>query len=381
MKQLFSVILGLIFSTCLQAELPVDPVGVIEKLPASYPDTWIYAHDTNFYSLVDGKVIIVDVASENRHYKGSLPVGQFGSFLASSKRPEVYAGETFYPRRLRGERTDVVTVYDKVNLAPIDEIVLPGGKRGQLVTFKGMMRFIGDESYLAVFNFSPAASVSIIDIEERKVVEEVQIPGCTLVYPSGELSFASLCGDDLMLVSHLNKDGTLKKQERTAKFFDADEDPLFAFNGRAGDRVWFPTFKGMVQPLDMSSAVPGIEAPWSLVTDREKQENWRPGGWQIVTAHESGRLFVLMHKDGYDGSHKGGGSEVWVFDTKKKKRIRRIELKEWGVSIEVTSGENPYLVVTNGSMNLDIYSANDGKWVRMIGGRAFEMPMALHAVK
>ena len=381
MKQLVTGITILLFSACLQAELPVDPVGVIEKLPADYPNTWIYAHDTNFYSLVDGKVIIVDVAAENRHYKGSLPVGQFGSFLASSSRAELYAGETFYPRRLRGERTDVVTIYDKVNLKPIDEIILPGGKRGQLVTFKGMMRFIGNEDFLAVFNFSPAASVYIIDIDKRNIVEEIQIPGCTLIYPTGSLSFASLCSDDLMLVSHLNKDGTLQKQQRTSKFFNADDDPLFAFSGRAGNKIWFPSFKGMVQPLDMSSAMPKIESPWSLVSEKEKKENWRPGGWQIVTAHESGQLFVLMHKDGYDGSHKGGGSEVWVFDTTMKKRIRRIKLKEWGVSIEVTSGKNPYLVVTNGNMELDIYSAEDGKWIRMIGGRAFEMPMALHAVK
>ena len=87
-----------------------------------------------------------------------------------------------------------------------------------------------------------------------------------------------------------------------------------------------------------------------------------------------------MHKDGYNGSHKDGGSEVWVFDTTSKKRIRRFVLKEWGVSIEVTKGDSPYLVVTNGNYDLDVYSANDGKWQRVIGGRAFEMPMVLHAV-
>ena len=78
MKQLVIGILALTIYGAVHAELAVEKVGDIEKLPASYPDTWIYAHDTNFYSLLDGKVVVVDVAAENRHYKGSLGVGQFG---------------------------------------------------------------------------------------------------------------------------------------------------------------------------------------------------------------------------------------------------------------------------------------------------------------
>jgi len=212
-------------------------------------------------------------------------------------------------------------------------------------------------------------------------VEEVQVPGCSLVYPAAERSFGSLCGDDLMLVTHLNTDGTLQKQERTRKFFDAGEDPLFAFSTMVGDTAFFPSFKGMVQPIDMSSSTPVIGEQWSLVPESERRQNWRPGGWQIITSHDDGRLFVLMHPDGYDGSHKDGGSEVWVFDTGRKTRIERFTLKEWGVSIEVTKGESPRLVVTNANYNLDIYSADNGSWQRMIGGRAFEMPLVLHAAE
>ena len=86
-----------------------------------------------------------------------------------------------------------------------------------------------------------------------------------------------------------------------------------------------------------------------------------------------------MHPDGEDGSHKGGGTEVWVFDVDAKKRVGRIVLKEWGVSIEVTKGEHPYLAVTNGNMDLDVYSVDTGEWLRFIGGRAFETPFILHA--
>ncbi|NKB38476.1 MAG: amine dehydrogenase [Gammaproteobacteria bacterium] len=379
MKQLLIGVLVLVFSVLVQAELPVDEIGIIEKLPATYPDSWVYAHDTNFYSLLDGKVVIVDVAAENRHYKGSLGVGQFGSFLPANTRPELYAAETFYSKRLRGERTDVITIYDRVNLSPIDEIVLPGGKRGQFVTFKSSLQFLNNEQFLLLMNFSPATSVTVIDIEKRKIVSEVQIPGCSMIYPTAKLSFASLCSDDLMLVSHLNKDGSINKQERTAKFFSGDDDPLFMFNGKIGNTAYFPSFKGQIYPVDLSSAKPKAGKSWSMLSKKEMAENWRPGGWQIVSAHANGQLYVLMHKDGFNGSHKNGGSEVWVFDTTMKKRIKRVVLKEWGVSIEVTKGDKPHLVVTNGNYDLDIYSATDGSWQRMIGGRAFEMPMVLHA--
>jgi methylamine dehydrogenase heavy chain len=361
------------------AELPNDPVNKVEQLPSSYPDTWVYAHDTNFFALADGKVVVVDVASENRNYKGSLGVGQFGSFLPSSRRSELYAAETFYSRRLRGERTDVITIYDKVNLSPIDEIALPGGKRGQLVTYENTLQFLNNEKFLLLFNFTPASSVSVIDIDKRKIVSEVQIPGCSMIYPTAKLSFASLCSDDVMLVSYLDEQGQVKSQKRTKKFFSGDKDPLFSASTMLGDVAYFPSFKGQMQPIDMSSATPKILNSWSLLSNKDKAENWRPGGWQIVTAHDKGELFVLMHKDGYNGSHKDGGGEVWVFDVKNKKRIKRFPLKDWGVSIEVTKGDKPYLVVTNGNYELDVYSATDGSWLRVIGDRAFEMPMILHA--
>ncbi len=381
MNRLVIGILTTVITSFAFADLPNDPNNVVETLPASYPNTWIYAHDTNFFALADGKVVIVDVAAENRNYKGSLGVGQFGSFLPSSTRSELYAAETFYSKRLRGKRTDVITVYDKVNLSPIDEIALPGGKRGQLVTYENTLQFLNNEKFLLLFNFTPATSVSVIDIDKRKIVSEVQIPGCSMIYPTGKLSFASLCSDDLMLVSHLDKNGKVKSQKRTKKFFSGDDDPLFAFNARIGKVAYFPSFNAQVEPIDMSSETPKILESWSLLSDKDKSEKWRPGGWQIISAHEKGELYVLMHKDGYDGSHKDGGSEVWVFDVKSKKRVNRFILKEWGVSITVTKGDDPFLVVTNGNYNLDVYSAKDGSWKRVIGGKAFEMPMMLHAVK
>jgi len=363
------------------AELPAEPVGVSEKLPATWPDTWIEAHDTNFYALSDGKVVIFDVAAENRNHKGSIPAGQFASFIASTTRPELYVAETYYSQRVRGTRNDVITIYDKTTLAPVAEIPLPGGKRGQYVTFKNTLQLLNDEQWLAVYNFSPAATVSLIDIATRKLIGEVSVAGCAMIYPTGKRNFMSLCSEGVMLVSTLDENGGVAKQWRTPAFFNADDDPLFAMPAMFGRTAYFPTYHGDVQPVDLSADEPKVLKRWPLVVDDERKANWRPGGWQIATAHGSGRLFVLMHPDGYDGSHKNGGPEVWVFDVATGKRIARHVLKHWGISIEVTSGEHPYLVVTNGDFQLDIYSADDGKWLRMFGDHAVTMPMVLHAVQ
>ena len=376
-------ILGLMLGftcTAAVAELPVETIPNVETLPASYPDTWVYAHDTNFFSLSDAKVVLVDVAAENRNYKGSIPSSHFPSFLAATTRPEVYVAESIYSRRMRGERTDLVTIYDKVNLAPIGEVVLPGGKRGMIVTHKNTLQFLDNEKLLLVYNFTPSTSVSVVDIEKRAFLAEVGIGGCVMIYPSKQRSFGSLCNDNTMLVTHLDEKGMISKQDRTPAFFDADTDPIFAKPAVIDGVYYFPSFKGMVHPVDMNAADPGMLDAWSLLQEQDRQENWRPGGWQIATAHEaSARLFVLMHPDGEDGSHKGGGTEVWVFDVDAKERVGRIVLKEWGVSIEVTKGEYPYLAVTNGNMDMDVYSVDTGEWLRFIGGRAFETPFILHA--
>ena len=93
-----------------------------------------------------------------------------------------------------------------------------------------------------------------------------------------------------------------------------------------------------------------------IVSDDERGGNWRPGGWQLIAgggeSDDKGVFYILMHADGAEGSHKNGGPEVWVFDVKQKKRIDKIELKTWGVSVAVVGDS---LIVTNAEMQLDIY--------------------------
>jgi len=364
------------------AVLPAEPVPNVLTLDPDYPDSYVFAHDTNFFSLLDGKVVLLDVAATTRQYKGAIGAGQFASFIESTARPELYVAETFYPRRTRGERTDTITIYDKATLDIVDEIVLPGGKRGQMVTHKNTLQLTPDERYLLVYNFTPAESVTIVDIVRREVLNEIGIAGCSLVYITGKRGFSSLCSDGAMLTVRFDGDGNETSRKRLPRFFDIEQDPLFAKAVRIGSTAYFPSFHGYVQPIDFSGDTPVVRPRWSLMSLAEREANWRPGGWQIATGHPDGLLYVLMHEGGMNGSHKDGGSEVWVYDVETQKRLRRIALARWSVSIEVTRGRSPYLVVTNAEeFSVDVYDAASGELVRTIGGRLAETPFLFHAVK
>jgi methylamine dehydrogenase heavy chain len=363
-----------------KAELPIETIPSIQSLSADYPDSMVFVHDANFASLLTGRIVLIDVATETRNYKGALDAAQFASFTESTVRNELYVAETFYSRGTRGERTDAVTIYDKATLAPIGEVLLPGGKRGQVVSNRYTIQLVDNDRFMFLFNFTPAASVLMIDMGSRTILSETSIPGCSLIYPTGERGFSSLCSNGSMYTAQFDAKGQLTHQEKIDTFFDVDEDALFDKPVYIGQNAYFPTYKGMMQAIDLSGKTPRPAEIWSLLSDAERKDNWRPGGWQIASVNDAGLIYVLMHPGGNNGSHKDGGSEIWVFDPDKKQRVERLKLKNWGVSIELTAGKKPYLVVTNADMQLDIYAAQSGEWLRMIGGAA-AMPFNIHALR
>lgn len=162
--------------------LPEEAVPTVSELPDRYPDSWIFVQDLHFNSLPDGRAAIVDVGIENNNLRGQIPVAQFGNLLPSTTRGEIYVGETFYSRLTRGERTDVITIWDTKTLTPKGEIVLPGGKRGLFVTLRNSLQLTNGEKWALVFNFTPGSSVTVVDLDARKILSDIELPGCSLVY-------------------------------------------------------------------------------------------------------------------------------------------------------------------------------------------------------
>ncbi|WP_417451416.1 amine dehydrogenase large subunit [Kordiimonas sp.] len=384
MRKLLAISGAVALLTCAvnAQDLPVEPLPKVETLPESYPDHWIYVHDVNFMSLIDGKVVLLDPMAETRQYKGAVGAGQFASFIAPRTRPEFYVAETFYSRGTRGERTDVLTIYDRANLAPIGEVALPGGKRSLSVTQKASLGLSADEKFLYLFNFTPAASVSIIDLDARLIVNEIQIPGCSLVYPFGMRSFGTLCGNGSMTTFTLDDGGQLASRQSSRAFNPIDEDPLFMKTALLGDRTYFPSFKGRVQAIEYGAAGAVPVKGWAVAGSAAAGGAYRPAGWQVIAAsEETGKLYLLMNEGAGEGDHKNGGGEVWVIDPESGAVESRYALKSWGLSIEITGGAKPLLVVSTIKSEIEVYDAANGGFVRMIGGDLAISPFVMHAVR
>ncbi len=361
------------------AALKPEPQGGVQPLPYPYPEHWIIAHDAAFKHMLEGRMVILDplAKTQQEQYKGMLTSSFIGHFQQSPKRGEMYIAETFHSRGTRGERTDVLTIWDSKKLTPIDEIVLPT-KRANTMPEKHALQFIDNERLLLVFNLTPATSVTVVDIDNRKVLNEVPIPGCSLIYPTGKRGFSSLCSNGSLYSVQLDATGKIAGQRRGNVFFDTNKDPLFEKPASVDGITYFPTFLGDMQPVDLRDSMPKIGKRWSLLSKTEREAGWRPGGWQLIGNDTGGLVYLLMHPKGYDGSHKDGGPEIWVYDVAKQTRLRRIKLRNWGVSLALSAGEEPLLIVTNGDMQLDVYRAHSGEFVRTLAAFGQETPFVVY---
>lgn len=356
--------------------LPEEPIPASTALPKEWPLDWVLIHDFHFASIVDGRAVVVDTASPSRPMRGMVRAAQFANTLVSRTRSEVLTAETFYSRLTRGERTDVVTIWDMATLQPKGEIVLPGGKRQQSVTYPHLFQFTNGEKWALLANFTPAQTVSVIDLDGRKVLSEIDLPGCAQIYPTGERGFTSLCADGSLISIALGPDGQAVSSKTVEKVQDIDKQPLFSTPAMAGKTAWFVSYYGMVQGFDLSGPVarplPGM---FSVGSAEGGAPEWRPGGWQVITADAKGLLYVLMSQNGREGSHKDGGNEVWVVDPAAKTRVARIPLRATATAIGVTHEAAPHLVVARVDGEIDVHDAASGAFVHSLGTAAGANPI------
>ena len=361
--------------------LPEEPLGAVAALPEIYPPNWVIVSDFNFNAIVDGRGVVVDTASENQPFKGMFRASQFASILSATIKPEIYTAESFYTRLSEGERTDAITIWDKVTLKSKGEIILPGGKRQQVVTLKNSFQFTNGEKWALVTNFTPAHSVTVVDLEGRKVLGEIELPGCSMVYPTGARGFTTFCADGTLTSIALDPAGKVVSTSTTRPIHDIDRQAMFVMPAMVGGTAWFVTYGGIVRGFDLSGpVVRELKTDFPVGPAEGAQPEWRPSGWQVISSDASGKLYVLMTPFGREGSHKDPGTEVWVFDPAKKARIARIPLKGPGVSIEVTRESVPRLVVARADSVIDVYDAASGAFVRTLGNHVAFNPLTLTAM-
>jgi methylamine dehydrogenase heavy chain len=339
----------------LAADEPVEQVTTAKLAPAT-PHR-LYVSDFAFQHVVDGRLYVID--GDALKVRGTIGTGFSGEMALAPDRSELYVATTYYSRLSRGERADVIDIYDLATLAYKGEIVIPP-KHAPASPYRGLVRTSADGRLLFVQNATPASSVTVVDLKTRKFVSEVPTPGCWIILPSQSVltRFSTLCGDGTVLTVTLDDEGTTKTMKRSARFFNPDEDPLFVHAENIGDRYFFVSFKGRIYTANLGGEEATFEEPWSLLGPSDARQGWRPGGYQVLALHEgSGRIFVAMHPKGREGSHKDPAKEIWAFDLAAKRRVSRVPGNN-AIAIAVSRNDQPLLYAIDGvKMALVVYDA------------------------
>jgi methylamine dehydrogenase heavy chain len=257
----------------------------------------------------------------------------------------------------------VVEFTDNSTLAVAHEIVLPS-KRAMTAPTLYNVTYSSDAHFVYVTYLTPAASFGVLDPAAGKVLSEIDTAGCVLSIPVGPNRVSSLCENGRLLTVSLDASGHESGRAMTDPFFDADKDPVFAQGIPADKGVTFLSFLGEVHDVDLSGDKPVFAPPWSLLSGAEKGQ-WRPGADQVGAIHkDTGRLYVPMHKGG-EGTHKDGGTEIWVFDMGTHRRLARWPLQAAGLApalaLQVSQDRAPLLYVANAAGDLGVFDALDGK--------------------
>ena len=315
--------------------------------------------------------------------EGSIPAGYVSNLAIAPDNSQFYVSETYWHHGARGQRDDLLSVYDAKTLNLVKEIALPGRALASKVQ---NFDISADGSKAYVYIMHPAASVVWVDLKKQTVGGTVEIPGCALIFPWGNSGFSSLCGDGSLATVTIPEQGPAKVTH-TKPFFDANKDPIYetSFVDRATGKAVFLSYSGLVYQATVG-AEPVIEKPWSIqaaagyaAAGTGVQElAWRPGGWQEAAYHKaSGKLFVLMHIGNY-WTHKWGGTEVWVLDTNTKKLVSRFPLQPvpssglgndrvpYYANMGVSQDEHPLLYLLNGEGNDVVMDAASGEIKRKI---------------
>ena len=349
--------------------LPAEHMTVT-TLPPPSPHR-LYVYDYNFDNEIDTRIQVFDGDSYRR--LGQINTGFGPGVNLSPDGATTVVSTTYFARGSRGTRTDVVEFTDNTTLGVTGEIVLPA-KRTQTSMNPFNVAYSADQHFLYVSYMTPASSLGVLDPAHRTVLSEIDTAGCVLVIPSGPNRVSSICeGGTLLTITH-DAQGHEASRAMSAKFFDADTDPVFVQGMLTPRGVVFLSFLGQVHEVDLSGAEPSFAAPWSLVSAAESGQ-WRPGASQVgAVQHSLGRLYVPMHRGG-EGTHKDGGSEIWVYDLASHKRLARWPMKTLAPvqAIEVSQDPAPLLFVASDRGDVAVLDAVSGQ-VKHIERHLYQAP-------
>lgn len=288
----------------------------VEVIPAGTPK--LFVADLAITHIVDGKLYVYN--AEDLKVLGTVGLGFLGQIYVPPAEDEIYISTSYVEKISRGKRTDFLEIYDSSALTLKAEIPI-ASTRSQALNYRPLLQGSVDKRWMFIQNASPATSISVVDLEAGKQVGEIPNPGCYGIYPSSEdgRRFATMCGDGTFGTYMLNEDGSDAERTASEPIFDPDANALFIHGERDGDTWLFVSFAGDLYRVNLDGDKAALVEQASFAAD-----GWRPSGYQTHVYHQpSGTLFVLMHPNGAEGSHKNPGEEIWAYDVAGKKLLSR----------------------------------------------------------
>jgi len=317
---------------------------------------------------------LVDV--EEGQVKGTLPLSRFSPAVSSHvSEGKIYTYGSYYKRDVYGDLENVLITFDIESASPTGEIPLPVLPAG--IGHSGMIGLI-DESFVGIWNITPAMSVSLVDIRNEQFVSEIATPGCAAVYPLGR-GFMMPCGDGTIMYLELGANGEEVRRTRSPAFFDVMEDPVFDYAVPSADGWMFVSLDGLVYEATLQGGNVVVSEGWDInpetngTTDvngvsRVNDDTWRIGGRQpFAYSKELGLMTTVMHEGGGQETFEKPGTEVWAFSTATNNRGYRLKMDsdQTVSSVQFTPGDDPLLLLMT-STGLQVHDATTGRKIRDI---------------
>lgn len=353
--------------TCASAHAQWDSVTGTVATIGETDEHWFTVKGRGTGFIIDG---------DAGEVKGTLVLSDFTTALRPlMSQNKIFAYGSYYTRDYYGDREDIVLVLDASTTLPILEIPIPPKAAG--LGHAGAISLL-KEKYLAVWNITPATSISLVDIERNEFVGEIALPGCAFVYAIAD-GFIMPCGDGTIQYLEITDEGTETERTRSEQFFNVLEDPILDYAVPTADGWMFISMDGLVYEVTVNNGRVLVSDPWTInpesdgIADingvkRTNDDDWRLSGRQPFTYSAANEeLFVLMHKGGGQETFEDPATEVWAFNTRTQRRGYRLEAEEGETfsSIQITQDEDPILIV-GGSAGIEIYKPTSGKKLREI---------------
>ncbi|MFV0292243.1 MAG: amine dehydrogenase large subunit [Paracoccus sp. (in: a-proteobacteria)] len=274
--------------------------------------------------------------------EGNIGAGNFSQMMISPDHSSIYTASVYMSRYNYGDIEAVLHEWDAATLTAKREFVI-NDKLAQTLTQKGTLNLSADGAFMIVQNATPATSVSVINMADGTEVAEIPTPGCWTAYPAVEGSaFTMLCGDGTVAKYSYTAEGSAGDPGKSEKIFDADADPLFGNAHRVDGNLVYISYSGSLYVVDDSGDVPVLTKTIDFAED-----GWAPSGYGLMGYHEPSKtMFVTMHQNPSDGSHKMPAAEIWAINMDSGQVVGRGEASGES-NITVSGGENPVIFGTD----------------------------------